>query len=273
MATVRIRIGNQTAYGAQPLLRPYEYALAHDFDAFEWFSDANRFGWHESQMDDADCRRLRQTSLDRDLLFSVHAPIAATPFTPDGLVELYRSIDFAGAIGARIVNIHLLPERGAQVFAAALIPVLRHARTKGVRISLENTPQTSPEDFNNVFGFLWCLPDVTNGCVGMCLDMGHANLCPVTRNDYLGFVDRLGQHVPIIHWHAHENGGDRDSHLPLFTGPAAQNDTGVRGLVWRLLQRGFRGNVVLEQWPNPPELLIQARDRLRCLIKQMSGPG
>ncbi len=51
-------------------------------------------------MDDADRRRLRQTSLDRDLFFSVHVPYAATPFTADGLTAIYHSIDFAGAIGA-----------------------------------------------------------------------------------------------------------------------------------------------------------------------------
>ncbi len=128
-----------------------------------------------------------------------------------------------------------MTERGVQVFAAALTPVLRHAHTLGVKISIENTPQTSPEDFNTVFKQLECLPEVTHGGVGMCFDMGHANLFPATHNDYLGFIDRLGLHVPIIHWHAHENWGDRDSHLPLFTGPSRLNDTGVRGLVWRLI--------------------------------------
>ena len=140
-----------------------------------------------------------------------------------------------------------------------------HARTQGVKVSLENTPQTAPEDFNAVFARLARMPEVAAGRVGMCLDMGHANLCPSSRNDYLGFVDRLETHVPIIHWHAHENWGDRDSHLPLFTGPSAKDDAGLRGLVWRLVQRGFRGNVVLEQWPNPPEQLVQCRERLRLL--------
>src|SRR5262249_15591604 len=90
-----------------------------------------------------------------------------------------------------------------------------------------------------------------------------------TRNNYVGFVDLLGGHVPIIHWHAHENWGDRDSHLTLFTGPSARDDRGLRALVRRLLRRGFKGSVVLEQWPYPPERLVEARDRLRLLFESV----
>ena len=73
---------------------------------------------------------------------------------------------------------------------------------------------TSPDHVNALFGVLATMPEAA-GQVAMCLDSGHANLCACTRNDYLGFMDRLGDHVPIIHWHAHENWGDWDSHLPL----------------------------------------------------------
>jgi sugar phosphate isomerase/epimerase len=98
--------------------------------------------------------------------------------------------------------------------------------------------------------------------VGMCLDLGHANLCAATRNDYLGFIDQLEPEVPIIHVHLHENWGDDDSHLALFTGPAGQDGAGLRGFVQRMKQRGFSGSVILEQWPQPPSLLNQARQGL-----------
>ncbi len=139
-------------------------------------------------------------------------------------------------------------------------------------LSLENTPQTSPEDFNAVFAVLSTMPEA-EGRVGMCLDTGHANLHPGTPNDYLLFVDRLGKHVPIVHWHAHENWGDRDSHRTLFTGPSAHDDRGLRGLVLRLLRRGFCGSVVLEQWPQPPGLLVEARDRLLRLWSSVEAMG
>jgi sugar phosphate isomerase/epimerase len=262
----RIRIGNQTSIHAAAPLAPYEFALRAGFDAFEWFSDKGRQGWSEDDMDAAARRRLREAASTHNLLFSVHAPYAATPFTPDGVAAIWKSLDFAGDVGAGVVNIHLVTERGPEAFAQALTPLLQHARGVGVRLSLENTPQTTPDDFNAIFAVLANMPEVGGGRAGMCLDMGHANLCPATRHDYLAFVNRLGSHVPIIHWHAHENWGDRDSHLPLFTGPSAGDDSGVRGLVERLWQRGFRGSVVLEQWPQPPELLVTARDRLRALF-------
>jgi sugar phosphate isomerase/epimerase len=255
-----IRIGNQTSCQV-PARLPYEFALRHGFDAFEWFSDRGRFGWCEADMDAGERRVLREEAVGHGVLFSVHAPHAANPVSSEGASEIRRSIDFAGDVAARVVNIHLFVDQGARAYADALGPLLEAARAAAVGLSLENTPQTSPEDFNAVFAVLATMPEA-KGRVGVCLDMGHANLHPGTPNDYLLFVDRLGNYVPIVHWHAHENWGDRDSHLTLFTGPSADDDRGLRGLVLRLVRRGFCGSVVLEQWPQPPGLLVEARDRL-----------
>ncbi len=154
-------------------------------------------------------------------------------------------------------------------FGESLVPLLEAARTAHLRLSLENTPETSPDYVNAVFKLLDAIPQAA-GRVGLCLDTGHANLFSDTRNDYVRFVDLLGKHVPIIHWYAHENWGDGDSHLTLFTGPAAHDDRGLRALIQRLLRRGFCGSVVLEQWPQPPEQLLQARDRLRHLWNDLT---
>ena len=78
---------------------------------------------------------------------------------------------------------------------------------------------------------------------------------------------RIAPGVPIIHVHAHENHGDADSHLTLFTGPAKEDDRGVRGLLRRLRQRDYGGAIILEQWPDPPELLAEAASRLRELLQ------
>jgi hypothetical protein len=65
----------------------------------------------------------------------------------------------------------------------------------------------------------------------------------------------------------HENWGDADSHLVVFTGPAGRDPSGLVALFDRLRIRAFSGNVVMEQWPDPPELLAQARDRLEKVIQ------
>jgi sugar phosphate isomerase/epimerase len=105
--------------------------------------------------------------------------------------------------------------------------------------------------------------------VGLCLDVGHANLCPATRNDYVGFLDALDPALPIVHVHLHENWGDTDQHLVLFTGPAARDDSGLRALVARLKRRAYHGVFILEQWPEPPDLLVMATERLGRLLEAM----
>jgi sugar phosphate isomerase/epimerase len=266
MSQMSIRVGNQTNYHVAPRL-PYEFAVRQGFDAFEWFSDKGRSGWCEDDTPTTERAELRRVSQSHGLLFSVHAPYAADPTTQRGAEAILKSIRFGGDVGAGVINLHLFPEHKARPFAESLGPLLEAARAIGVRLSLENTPQTAPDDFNAVFGVLSAMPEAA-GRVGMCLDSGHANLFAGTRNDFLRFVDLLGDHVPIIHWHAHENWGDRDSHLPLFTGPSAGDDRGLRGLVHRLKGRGFAGSVVLEQWPNPPEVLVETRRRLRQLLAE-----
>ena len=104
--------------------------------------------------------------------------------------------------------------------------------------------------------------------MGMCFDMGHANLCPTSRHDDLGYLRSLGLHVPIIHVHGHENYGDTDTHLPLFTGPSRDNDSGLRRLLQILRKQRFGGAIILGPWPGPPELLVNARNRLGALDRE-----
>jgi sugar phosphate isomerase/epimerase len=261
---MQIRIGNQTS-GYAPARAPYEFARRHGFDAFEWFSDRCGAGWCEADTTDAEKQELRQVSESGAVRFSVHAPHAADPTTRAGLEAIRQSIRFGREIRAGVVNLHLFPEHQARTYAEALKPLLEEAARTGVLLSLENTPATSPDHVNAVFGALSAMAEAT-GRVGLCLDNGHANLHTGTHNDYVRFVDLLGDHVPIVHWHAHENWGDRDSHLPLFTGPSATNDSGLRSLVRRLWVRGFEGSIILEQWPHPPEQLVRTRDRLSELL-------
>src|SRR5947209_5593091 len=147
MIPSRIRVGNQTSKEA-PYADTFHFALRHRFDAFEWFSDRGRGGWCEYDMD-ADARRqLRRQCEEAGLLCSVHAPYAADPVSPEGEAAILRSIDFAGDVGAGVVNLHLFPEHPVKLFAARLGPLIEAAALRGVRLSLENTPAVSPDHVN-----------------------------------------------------------------------------------------------------------------------------
>ena len=262
-----IRIGNQSAASAARFLDPFEFALANNFEAFEWFPDRkpDGRGWDGNDLDAAKRTSIRKQAQAGGIRQSVHARWTANPLRTEALPLLFEDLDLAEDLGASLLNLHLFAESGAAAYAGALAPLLRRAGQSGMQIAIENTPETTSRHFNDLFA---ALPPERGGraTVGMCFDLGHANLCGATRNDYLAYLDQLDPRVPIIHLHVHENRGDADSHLPLFTGPAAADDRGIRGFIDRLRRRRYQGSLILEQWPEPPSLLNQARDRLRLML-------
>jgi len=269
----RIRIGNQTAPSAARPLEPFRYAVENGFDAFEWFLDGNGTadGWKGADLGREARQELRRTAAQNDISLSVHAPWWLDPFARSGSELLRGSLGFALDVGASKLNIHLSPEKGIEAFVRALTPLIRSLIDLSLQLSIENVPSTGPEDFNELFRRFADKGLLIEGRVGMCFDLGHANLYPPASNDYLGFLDRLGAHVPINHLHLHENWGDDDSHLTLFSGPSAADLSGIEGFVDRMKMREFSGSIILEQWPDPPSLLNQARDRLIRMFA--SGPS
>ncbi len=256
-------IGNQTSCWTPAPAEPFDYALAQGFDAFEWFPDKKpEGGWDDADLDGPTRTLIRERARALGVRLSVHARWQASPFSSEGYALLWNDLELARDLGAALLNIHLSHEQGVEAFIHALRPLIERTAQTGLQLAIENTPLHSPEDFNEFFGRLKQAMPINAAHVGMCFDLGHANLCAATRNDYLKFYDRLASQVPVIHLHFHENWGDSDSHLPLFTGPAARDDAGIRGLLDRLRRRTFEGSVILEQWPTPPSLLDQARDRL-----------
>ena len=267
-----IHIGNQTSCWAATPTEPFDYAIANNFDAFEWFPDKKPgAGWDERDLDNAHRRTIRETALGRGVRLSVHARWQANPLQPDSYPLFLRDIELAKDVGAALLNIHLHHESGLARYVQAIKPLVRRLAEAGLQLSIENTPYDSPQDFNELFARLRALDDVPTHHVGMCLDLGHANLCSATHNHYLRFLDQLDTRLPIIHLHLHENWGDADTHLPLFTGPAGRDDTGIRGFLERLRRRNFSGSIILEQWPHPPSLLNNARDRLHRLLETDVG--
>jgi sugar phosphate isomerase/epimerase len=270
-----IRIGNQSAFSASTVTQPFEYAVANGFDAFEWFPDRKESGagWEESDISEEQRVLIMKTALAHDIRLSVHAPWQANPLMPESHDIFLKDIEFAQDIGASLINIHLYTDEGIASYVKAIVPLIKDLAKDGIKLSIENTPITGPQDFNEMFRQLRDLGSMDTAHVGMCLDLGHANLCEATLNDYLKFIDLLDSRVPIIHIHLHENYGDYDSHLPLFTGPAGKDDSGIKGFIERMERRNFSGCVIFEQWPEPPGLLNDARNRLLKMIGISERPA
>jgi sugar phosphate isomerase/epimerase len=247
---------------------PFEFAVEHGFDAFEWFPVRNEsgVGWTEDDLAKEELAAIKKTALSHDIAFSVHAPWWANPLNKDHLGVLYRSVEFARDIGASLFNMHLYPDQGIASYARAIAPVLDRLTASHIKLSIENTPLTGPGDFNELFSELDKIGIVDAEHIGICLDLGHANLYQATRNNYLKFVDLIDLHIPLIHIHLHENYGDHDSHLTIFTGLAGRDVSGIEDFVGRLCRRRFSGCIILEQWPEPPNLLVEARSRLIEMI-------
>lgn len=264
----RIRIGNQTSFAAATPTEPFEYAVANGFDAFEWFPDPkpDGAGWDVGDLDLPTRRAIHATAAAHGMRLSVHARGAADPLAAGAQPAFRAEVELAQDLGAALLNVHLSTRAGLAGYVGAITPLMRATAEAGVQLSIENTPATTPEDLTGLFARLAALDTVPVQHVGMCLDLGHANLCPGTRNDYLRYFDLLGPQVPVRHLHLHENWGDADSHLTVFTGPAGRDDAGVRGCLERLRRRGYSGSIILEQWPQPPALLNAARERLLRML-------
>lgn len=270
---MHIRIGNQTAISAGSPERPFAFALDQGFDAFEWFPDRNDAGagWTEDDLGPEQRAVIREQARVHDLRLSVHAPWWANPLKSRASTILAKSLALAEDLGADLLNLHLYCEQSAAAFVRALEPLLDRLAATPIRLAVENTPLTGPQECNALFEALARSGRADPDRVGLCFDLGHANLCRATHNDYLKFLDLLHPDLPIIHLHLHENWGDRDSHLPLFTGPAGRDPSGVAGLLQRLARRDFSGSIILEQWPDPPSLLAAARNRLLTMIAEVEA--
>jgi sugar phosphate isomerase/epimerase len=262
----QIHIGNQTAYSAASALAPFDYALGNDFDAFEWFPDKKASGgWDGSDLSPVQREQIQKTAKANGIRQSVHGRWDANPLDPNALILLNEDIDLAVDLGAALFNIHLYPEQGIEVYLTAIQPIIKKTSRAGLQLSIENSPLNPPEEFNQLFDALQ-KSGLPVSHVGMCFDIGHANLCAATRNDYLKYFTALRRSVPVIHLHLHENWGDADTHLPLFTGPAGQDTTGIKQFLTAVQARKYSGSMILEGWPQPPTLLNQARHRLLQML-------
>ncbi|MGH7973461.1 MAG: sugar phosphate isomerase/epimerase family protein, partial [Limisphaerales bacterium] len=171
-----LRIGNQTSCWTTTPTEPFEYALARQFGAFEWFPDKKPgVGWDDADLDSNAREAIRERAGASGMRLSVHARWQANLFSEEGRALIMRDIELARDLDAALLNIHLEHERGLEAFLDAILPLVEHTAKAGLQLAIENTPLHAPEQFNELFSRLGSCPAAGMGHVGMCFDMGHAN--------------------------------------------------------------------------------------------------
>ena len=148
---------------------------------------------------------------------SIHMPydevdVDAVPM--DNIVKrMVKWLDYAGALGARVAVFHTLvtgSRNPLEVNTEFFRVMTREAMDRGIAVAVENRLEknlfgSSPRDLKKL------IESVGEG-IGVCLDVGHANIAGNLRQ----FIESLQGH--IIEMHLHDNDGVKDLHRPPQTG-------------------------------------------------------
>lgn len=158
--------------------------------------------------------------------FSVHAPFSniniAEPeptLKKAFLKTLTRSLKAAYKIGAEAWILHpghyspftkCFPELAQHESLKTIKSLSKMAEDYGIRLYVENLPGKNSllSDLESTERFL----EKVDESVGLCLDIGHANLFEGVEC----FIERLHDRIGYIH--AHDNVGNFDQHLPVGEG-------------------------------------------------------
>jgi sugar phosphate isomerase/epimerase len=132
--------------------------------------------------------------------------------------------------------------------------VVEHARSRGVRLALENGPMDLLRllrDFSHRIS--------SSDVLGICVDTGHANM---HRDMYpepaAAFLDEFAR--DLFQFHVSDNHGARDDHIV-----PGEGNVGWRAVLDALSRTGYSGAVVLELAKADPEKA--ARDSIAYLDK------
>lgn len=178
--------------------------------------------------------------------FQVHAPIAdlnlgspANRFRKHSLDALFDLMGLCEDLGIRMLTIHPgvaiaygedVKDRVKSATKESLRAIDRKLNGMRLKVALENMP---PATWSIGYDLPELLSMIEDTDIGICLDVGHANVAG-TIEGFLLEKDRL------INVHLHNNDGSADQHLPLDNG-----SIDVRSII-EILGRFYRGNYIIE---------------------------
>ena len=182
-------------------------------------------GFHK--LNKMNVNKLREIASTRDIEYTVHAPFSSVNLAEadTALRNMFmrfmkESLTNAYKLEAKIWVLHsgrftpltyFFPEKAWEAHNSSLLELSKEARNLGIRIAVENM-LGEYELFNSAENGSKILDNVKSENIGLCFDIGHANL--------LGNIDSFLEVFSdeIIHVHVHDNDGKEDSHLPVGKG-------------------------------------------------------
>ena len=217
-------------------------------------------------------------------IWQVHGPWRWPPLdqTPDDRAERFekmsRSICAAKLLGAPYWVVHPLMPFGVQeaktdqalqtkeINLEFMSKLLAVAKQEGVTICLENMPFV---DFSlsSSAAIIEVVKEINDPSFAMCLDTGHANVCPAWHQPGEAIRD-FAQWIKVMH--VHDNKGVRDEHLIPFFGTIDWKDFSAA-----LRETAFDGVLSLECAPSdklPDDILEDLYVAYYRIAKEISDP-
>ena len=258
----------------------------HGFTQVELFATKTHFDYHDARQ----VAEVRQWLDELKLTaWSVHAPICdgvtngmwgraysnasrRREATDEAVRETAAAVAAAGALGARVIVLHLgIPDgqpippddNNAGAVERSLGPIAAACAEANVLLALEVIPNNlaTPEAVVD-----WLTGDLDLGRCGACLDVGHAHLTGGAPEA----AETLGGH--IITTHIHDNAGHSDDHLVPFDGTIDWAMT-----MYSLLKYDYTGPLIFEL-PDHGDAdrtlakAVAARARIQAILDELSAP-
>jgi sugar phosphate isomerase/epimerase len=231
---------------------------AHGFTRVELSAGAGRF----------DVRDPRHVAEVRELAFAAGVQVTSLAVAlDDASLALHGAVD----LGCSILVAHAggcVAHGPAKNHAAVDVPALRrtiehaadHAAEKQITLAVE-FPASLPAE-----AIVELLESLDGPSVGVCLDVGHANLA----GDAVEAIEILSGYIATIH--LHDNNGRTDSHRAPFAGSVDWPAT-----LMALWKTGFSGPAVVEILPDPDVTAamtraVGARTRLQAILDDLAQP-
>jgi len=200
---------------------------------------------------------LRNIHETTDLILSLHAPLSDINIASvndrmreESIRQIKESIENCYEFVDDICVVHpgtfsplsiQMPEKAIQKSVDALITLSEFAADRGLRIAVENLTSVNmligryPDELIHIVG------SAKMDNLGLCLDIAHANTTKKL-DEFLEITAKVAD-VEIIHFHASDNFGTDDLHLPL-----GQGNQDWSKIMRRIDNNGYEGVMVLEHF-------------------------